>query len=248
MHPELEKLVHLQHTEERIRALEAQIAAYPKLVQERELALAAAERELATIAQAILAEDKQRRSLESEADEQHRKATRHQAQMNTAQNQSQAQALEHEIGFARQQASRAEDAALACMARIEALEEQQRNAQPVRARLQERLEEEKINAALATTRDTAQRSELLAERDAIRATVEPQMLAKYDRMSAARRPAIAEAVEQRCSACRMVVRPQKWNELQKNILVDCDSCGRMLYAAVAVDFSQDIAQPRSAAS
>ena len=248
MHPELEKLVHLQHTEERIRVLEAQIAAYPKTVREREQALAAAERELAAIAQSIAAEDKQRRSLESDADDLRRKAARHQTQLNTAQNQSQAQALEHEISFALQKASQAEDAALASMAQTEALEEQQRNAQPVRARLQERLEEEKVHAAQATARDTAQRSELLAERTAIRTTIEPQLLANYDRLNTSRRPAVAEAVEQRCSACRMVVRPQKWNELQKNALVECDSCGRMLYSSVAVDFSQDIPLPRSAAS
>jgi predicted nucleic acid-binding Zn-ribbon protein len=248
MHPELEKLVHLQNTEERVRALEAQLAAYPKAVQERQQALAAAERELAALAQSILAEDKQRRTWEDEADEQRRKAARHQAQMNTAQNQSQAQALEHEISFALQKASQAEDAALACMARIEALEEQQRNAQPVRTRLQERLAEEQAHVARAVARDQAERAELLTLCQQIRTTIEPQMLANYDRMSASRRPAVAEAIEQRCTACRMMVRPQKWNELQKNALVECDSCGRMLYATVAVDLSQDIALPRPAAS
>ena len=248
MHTELEKLVHLQNTEERLHALEAQIAAYPRLVREREQALAAADRELAALAQSIQAEDKQRRSLEGEADDQRRKAARHQAQMQAAQNQSQAQALEHEIQFAQQKASQAEDAALACMARVEALEEQQRNAQPVRARLQERLTEEQANAATATARDQAEAAALRAQCASIRTTIEPQMLASYDRLSTSRRPAVAEAVEQRCTACRMMVRPQKWNELQKNLLVTCDSCGRMLYATVAVDFSQDIALPRPAAS
>ena len=239
MHPELEKLVHLQNTEERVRVLESQMAAYPKVVQERQQALSQAERELAALAQSILAEDKQRRSLEGEADDQRRKAARHQAQMNTAQNQSQAQALEHEIGFALQKASRAED---------EALEEQQRQAQPMRQRLQERLAEEQANAAQATARDQSERTALLAQCQQIRATIDAKMLASYDRMSASRRPAVAEAVEQRCTACRMMVRPQKWNDLQKNLLVDCDSCGRMLYATIAVDFSQEIALPRPAAS
>ena len=248
MHPELEKLVHLQNTEERVRVLESQMAAYPKVVQERQQALSQAERELAALAQSILAEDKQRRSLEGEADDQRRKAARHQAQMNTAQNQSQAQALEHEIGFALQKASRAEDEALACMTRIEALEEQQRQAQPMRQRLQERLAEEQANAAQATARDQSERTALLAQCQQIRATIDAKMLASYDRMSASRRPAVAEAVEQRCTACRMMVRPQKWNDLQKDLLADCDSCGRMLYATIAVDFSQEIALPRPAAS
>ena len=245
MHPELEKLVHLQHTEQRILTLTGQISSHPKRVKEREAALAETERELAAKAQSISTEDKNRRDMEITAEDFGRKAARYRRQMDTIQNQSQVQALEHEIGFAEQERRRLEDAALESMLSLESMEEQKRVLQTTVHHQKQQLEDERANAKLAIRRDDAERQALQQQRLSIRATVAEEMLEIYNRLGVSRKTAIAEAADQRCSACQMMIRPQKWNELSKDAILYCDSCGRMLYFSPLIDHSQDIALPVS---
>ncbi|HUZ04505.1 MAG TPA: hypothetical protein VMU62_04035, partial [Acidobacteriaceae bacterium] len=141
--------MHLQHTEQRILALTGQLATYPKRVKDHELALTAAERQLAATTHSLAAEDKARRGMESDADELRRKAIRYRAQQDTVQNQSQLQALEHEIGFAEQEVRRIEDEEVESLLRTEALEEQQRTSQAAIERRKQELSDGKTAAKLA---------------------------------------------------------------------------------------------------
>ncbi len=243
MHPELEKLVHLQHTEQRIHTLSGQIASYPKRIKEREVALALAESELAATTQSMLAEEKNRRDMESTADDLRRKAVRYRSQMDTVQNQSQVQALEHEIGFAEQEVCRLEDAALESMMRMEEMEQEKNSLLTTLERRKLEQAEEKAAAKTSIRREDSERLELQQQRQTIRLTITEEMLSIYDRLAASRKPAIAEAADHRCSACQMMIRPQKWNELSHEAMLYCDSCGRMLYFSAPVDHSQDIALP-----
>ena len=81
------------------------------------------------------------------------------------------------------------------------------------------------------------------ERGALRAEIVAQSetgedsLAAYDRISKSKGTAVAEALNQQCTACHVMVRPQRWNDLRDNTagstasetLMTCENCGRMLY-------------------
>jgi predicted nucleic acid-binding Zn-ribbon protein len=71
-----------------------------------------------------------------------------------------------------------------------------------------------------------------AERTSVRATVDESVLSVYDRIAKTRGTGLSEAIEHKCSACQMMVRPQRWNDLtgrdHEDEIFHCETCGRML--------------------
>jgi len=60
--------------------------------------------------------------------------------------------------------------------------------------------------------------------------VDYSALAHYDRVMRQRKSALAEARDQKCMACFVMVRPQIWQEIRTNEqIITCNSCGRILY-------------------
>lgn len=235
MHPELEKLVHLQHLEQQALDLTARMDSRPKRLQKHETALADAERQLEETTRSIAAEERSRKSMELDVETLRRKAARYRAQLDTVQDPSQLKALEHEIGFAEEEVRRIEDAEIEGLVRTEALEDKQREQQAALAALRQQLADEKAAVQLDVERDNAELASLRQQQQSLRTTIDREMMALYDRTAASRKTAVAEAIGQRCSACQMVLRPQKWNELKNDVVLQCDSCGRLLYYNPPVD-------------
>src|SRR5262249_20301705 len=72
--------------------------------------------------------------------------------------------------------------------------------------------------------------ELREKRTTLRSSINDSALAHYDRVMRQRKSAIAEAREQKCMACFVMLRPQTWQEIRTNEqIVTCSSCGRILY-------------------
>ena len=77
---------------------------------------------------------------------------------------------------------------------------------------------------------TAERKMLVKSRPPLAEKVDKQLLARYERISKVRTPAVVPLKEEVCGGCFMGVRPQIVNEIMANDKVHaCQHCGRLLY-------------------
>ena len=253
MHPDLAKLVVLQEFDIEAKRLRDQIAALPRQLATLELKSAAAEGQRAIVLDLIAKEDALRRRLESDIADQRQKLARTQKKIDVATNTVQVTALEHEAAFARAEINRMEDSELESMERGEALDAQQARAVQAIAEAAQTLQQERARTEDLLVRDRAALAEIDAKRAALRAEIAhsptgDDSLSTYDRISRSKGTAVSQALNQKCSACQMMVRPQHWNDLRDNTpgstssqtLMTCENCGHLLY----YDPARDTPQPK----
>ena len=239
MHPDLEKLIVLQRLDIDLKRLRDEIDALPRHVASLAARSAAAQAALIAAEESLAKEEKLRRSLESDIKDQSARAARARRQMDVVTTTTQATALEHEIAFAQSEVRRLEDTELESMERTEAQELQRTRARSDAEAAEKTLEGERLRAADRIAAHQASVKQLQVERAEIRPTIGEATLGTYDRVAKAKGTGIAEGVDQKCSACQMLVRPQKWNDLRDRsdheTIMTCESCGRLLYWDAARD-------------
>jgi uncharacterized protein len=109
MQPLIENLVKLQAVElERTRLAQA-ARLLPAEIAQAEAALAAAQREAADCSGALSREESLRTKLEREIDGHRKKAERFRTQQDAVKNPAEAEAIEHELGFAQREMERLEN-------------------------------------------------------------------------------------------------------------------------------------------
>jgi uncharacterized protein len=239
----IENLVKLQALDLDRARLNQELRALPAEIARAEAALTAAERQSADASAALNREDALRTRLEREIEGHRQKAAKFRAQLDAVTTPAQAEAIEHEVQFAAKETDRLESDEYASLERTEAQES---------ALAQFRAQVEKLAAEVESVRGlvAARQKELAAElaaldaaRGAVRSALEPEWLARFDRIAASRGTGIARAENQQCTGCRMGVRPQTWNQLREGELLTCDSCSRLLYFDPAMQPAPKAPQP-----
>jgi predicted nucleic acid-binding Zn-ribbon protein len=230
MNADLEKLKSLQEVDREIHRLTEEIAALPKRVAVIEGKLAEAKAQVEKHKAAIKAAELAKRNLEHEIQGEQQKISKYRDQSLEVKTNDQYKALMHEISFAEQKIGGFEDKILQSMVDAEAHERELRTAEAeLRAETAE-IEKEKTEARKTAEADEKELAVWNEKRGGLRHAISPDVLAHYDRVVSVRKTGIAEAREQKCSACHVMVRPQKYDELRSNqAIVTCDSCSRILY-------------------
>ena len=251
MHPDLAKLIVLQAHDLEAKRLRDQIAALPRLVAALETRLKATTGQRAVVLDLIAKEEALRRRQESDIKDLQQKIDRTRKKIDLATTTVQVTALEHEAAFARAEISRIEDTELESMERSEALEAQRTLADAALADADATLERESARAGETVAHDRIALAEVDRLRQAVRAELLDSptgdaALSTYDRIARAKGAAVSEALHQQCTACQMMLRPQRWNDLRDNsagslasqTLMTCENCGRLLFYDPARDSPQ----------
>jgi predicted nucleic acid-binding Zn-ribbon protein len=230
MHSDLTKLMDLQQVEGEIARLTAEIAALPRHLKAIETKLNSAKDRVEKAKAAIKADEMAKRKHESDIQGQQEKIRKFREQSSSVKTNDQYRALMNEISFAEQEIRSLEDKILDAMEDAENKERLLKTAEVELKTETTEIEREKNEARSITERDEKRLSELRQQQVAIRAEVSEDSLRQYDRVRKHRGTGIAEARDQRCLGCQIMLRPQVFAEVRKGErVVSCDSCSRLLY-------------------
>ena len=214
MHPDTERLMTLQKMHLEAKRLRDEMVALPKLVAQLETKAKATVGQRAVVIDLIAKEEVLRRSQESDVKDHQAKIAKIRKQLDNATDTKQVMAFEHEIGFAQAAISKLEDAELESMERTEQLEAQRKGADEAVTAAEAKHKSERERATATIAKDKTELAELETARTAHRKTIGDEALSMYDRIAKAKGTGIAEVLNQKCTACQMMQRPQRWNDLR----------------------------------
>jgi predicted nucleic acid-binding Zn-ribbon protein len=230
MNPNLQHMMELERVTLEIARLSDEVASLPKKVAAIEAKLAQARSQVEAAQKEIKDAEAQKRKQESEIQDWQQKIVKYREQSSAVKTNEQYKALMEEIRYAEQHIAGIEEAILVGM---EAADGMQARLQQAQAALKEDMaavEAEKEHARTLTAEDEKRLEALRTEQAGLRARLDAALVAHFDRVVAKRKNAMAEAFEQKCLACNVMMRPQRYNELISGTeLITCDSCGRILY-------------------
>lgn len=230
---DLEHVILLQAQDLERKRLREELTAAPAKVRSAGLAQGQAQARLNQIHDTLRNEEALRQRQGADAEEHRGKLHRLRRQLASATSAAQITALEHEISFGETAIRKLEDEELDSLVRTEGLELEQAKAAAALSRNTATYAAEQIYTAELTQRNEAALAGLEGERRTVRGQIGEPLLALYDRVSGARGTGLAEASEGQCTACRMKVRPQRWNDLigrdHEDEIFTCESCGRVLF-------------------
>jgi predicted nucleic acid-binding Zn-ribbon protein len=248
MHPDIHLVTKLQSLDTRIDELQKEIAALPRHVAQIEKALDAHGRHLEAGRAALTANQKERKKLEGDIQTTEQKISKLRDQMNGSKTNEQFKAFQNEIGHFEKEVRKHEDRILDLMAEAEPLDANVKKAESALAAEKKQVEAEKKAAHENTERDKTELAQIEAERKQSAEKLPAGTLHHYERQRKRWHGiGVAEIIDQRCSACHIVVRPQHFEDVKHgDKLYTCESCGRVIYYNPPVSFDGDVAQQQPA--
>jgi uncharacterized protein len=230
MNADLERLIELEKVDREAARLIEEVAGLPKRVAAIEEKLAQHKAAVEKAKAQIKGNEANRRQLEVDIKGFQEKIVKYRSQSSSVKTNDEYRALMHEVEFAEKQISGCEDKILELMLGMETDEKALKVAEAELKTESADVEKEKAEARVRTAEDEKLLAGLKEKRAGLRTDVNDSALAHYDRVMRQRKSAIAEAREQKCMACFVMLRPQIWQEIRTNEqVITCNSCGRILY-------------------
>jgi uncharacterized protein len=232
VNPELRNLVALQDLELKISVLQKQVSDIPNQSQ----ILNAEMQRIKEAHQEKVAHAKElanrRRTLEGQVELSRSKLSRLKEQLMAVKTNKEYTAMLHEIQMAEGQIRGEEDKILELMEEMEGRDQDLNEAEKMVlnycAEIQENIR--KANESIPKLEDDL--AWMKEEKASMESRIDAELLARYRRIAEARKGiALAEAVDELCSACHVRIRPQMNADLLRTEIIQyCDSCSRILFS------------------
>lgn len=237
---DLQVVVRLQDLDTRAAELNGEIATLPKHIAEIERKLQGGEQKLKADQAALTANQLLRKKTEGDIQANEQKISKLRDQMLTAKTNEQYRAFQNEISFCETEIRKSEDRILELMAAAEPLDRNVKAAEGALKEEKKQVEAEKVAARERTAADQSALQKLMQERRELASQIPAAVLSNYERIRKGRGGvAIAEAVDGRCSKCRITLRPQFLQELKAgDKIMTCESCQRILYYNAPTSFEE----------
>jgi predicted nucleic acid-binding Zn-ribbon protein len=230
MLPDLQNLMQLQVADKEILRLKEEVAALPKRVAVIEEKLAATKAKLEKAKNAAKADEATRKKYETTIQDLRGKISKYRDQSLDVKTNEQYKALLHEIQFAEQEIRSNEDKILELMVNAESRDKDVKAAEAELKAETAEIEKEKAAARERTAEDEKQLTEWNGKRNTLREGVDADVLRRYERVLKFRGSGLSEVRDQKCMACRVMLRPQTYNEVRAGkTVIECESCQRILY-------------------
>lgn len=232
MKPALEPVSKLQNLDMRILELKREVAQLPKQVAEIEKQLEAHTKKLDAEKATLAANHRERKQKELDIQTAQQKISKLKDQMLQAKNNEQYRAFQHEIDYALNEISQAETRILQLMEESEPLEKNVKAAELALGEERKQVDAQKQSAKAQTTADEKEISERAAELRQLLADMPPAIKQTCERIRKKHNSPLvmAEVVDGRCTACRISLRPQHYQDLKmRDDIQYCEACGRILY-------------------
>ena len=244
MNADLEKLIELERVDREANRLSEEVAGLPKRVAAIEEKLAEHKAAVEKAKAGVKGNEASRRQLEADIKGFQEKIAKYRSQSSSVKTNEEYRALMHEVEFAEKQISGCEDKILELMLGLESQEKALKIAEAELKTESADVEKEKSEARVRTAEDEKLLAGLKEKRTQLTAGVNESTMAHYDRVMRQRKSAIAEARDQKCMSCFVMMRPQTWQDIRTNEqIITCNSCGRILYFDPASEAAAPPAAP-----
>lgn len=225
----LQRLVELQRIDDALTQAQHQAAQLPVQRAAAQREREEAEQAAGDAREALETAELARREREGRLADQETLLARLEGQSAVVRSNTAYTALLHEIDAAKQGISDLETGILEAMEAIDSARQALAQADQDSSATSARVGEEELRLdALAD--DLAKDQERLQNaRKEVVASIDPALVAQYDRIATRRRPAVAIVTKELCSGCRVQIPPQSAiNLIRAETVIQCERCHRIL--------------------
>ena len=231
----LDRLVHLQETDERIVAYQSEEEKIPRELKEKELDIVEVEKRRDQIRLSLEELEERISSVTQEVEEVKEQQRRSQARALVVKTQREYQAVQREGDIAKKRRGELEGQIREIKEEKALLEESYLETETLFEEMTKALEEKKDEADNRLKKIQDEREDLQKTRDVEASLIEPDLLARYQRVfDRYKGKGVVRVSGGVCNGCFMTVPPQLYNQvLAHGGIHNCPNCGRIIYVDVA---------------